>query len=214
MLDGHVIDVGANIGLATLFFHLERPGTPIVAVEPCPEPFTALQSNVERHEIAAVALEIAIGDDAGTVELGYYPLNTVMSGADANSNRDRAVLRRHLTNRGYPEPHIDALLDAACDMVKINRRVTTLGAVLDEQSVEKVGLLKIDVEGAEHRVLSGIADHQWAAIQQVVIEVHDIDGRVQQVRDLLQRHGLRATLDRDPALIGTDLMMIFATRRL
>ena len=47
---------------------------------------------------------------------------------------------------------------------------------------EKIDLLKIDVEKGELEVLNGIEDADWPRIHQIVMEVHDLDGRVGMVR--------------------------------
>jgi hypothetical protein len=52
-----------------------------------------------------------------------------------------------------------------------------------------LALVKIDVEGDELAVLQGLADADWALVKQVVMEAHDVDGRVDAIRSLLARHG-------------------------
>ena len=52
-----------------------------------------------------------------------------------------------------------------------------------------ISLLKIDVEGAEWEVLKGITDEEFRRVEQAVVEVHDVDGRVGQVKQLLLHHG-------------------------
>uniref|UniRef100_A0A0D3L0V8 Methyltransferase FkbM domain-containing protein n=1 Tax=Emiliania huxleyi (strain CCMP1516) TaxID=280463 RepID=A0A0D3L0V8_EMIH1 len=61
--------------------------------------------------------------------------------------------------------------------------------MLEELGVERVDLLKVDCEGDELAVLRGISARHWAAIRQVVAEVHDINGRLDRVVALLRRHG-------------------------
>ena len=56
----------------------------------------------------------------------------------------------------------------------------TLSSVIHEHNVDSVDLLKIDCE-AELNVLQGISNEHWPRIQQVIAEVHDIDGRLDQV---------------------------------
>ncbi|CAM9987276.1 unnamed protein product [Ectocarpus fasciculatus] len=55
--------------------------------------------------------------------------------------------------------------------------------------VDKIDLLKIDVEGAELDVLLGIEQQDWPKIKQVVAEVHPVGDRVTRIRELLRRHG-------------------------
>lgn len=52
-----------------------------------------------------------------------------------------------------------------------------------------VDLLKIDVERAELAVLRGVQPEDWPRIRQVSMEVHDVDGQLQRVLDVLQTQG-------------------------
>lgn len=52
-----------------------------------------------------------------------------------------------------------------------------------------IDLLKVDVSGAELDVLGGIEDADWARVRQVVMEVHDLNGRRLEVRRLLAAKG-------------------------
>jgi 31-O-methyltransferase len=67
--------------------------------------------------------------------------------------------------------------------------VRPLSAVIREHGVERIDLLKIDVEGSEWDVLAGIDDEHWPRIRQLILEVHDVDGRVERTGDLLSAKG-------------------------
>jgi len=45
-----------------------------------------------------------------------------------------------------------------------------------------------------------------------VVEVHDVDGRLEAVKALLGRHGFRLTVEQDPTLTGTNLYNLYAVR--
>jgi 31-O-methyltransferase len=76
-------------------------------------------------------------------------------------------------------------------------RLITLSRALDASGESHVDLLKIDVEGAEEEVLAGIGDADWPRIRQLVIEVHDVDGRLDRMTRLLEAHGFRTTIARE-----------------
>ena len=82
------------------------------------------------------------------------------------------------------------------------------------QELKKVDLLKVDVERAELAVLRGISDSDWPKIRQIVIEVHDIDGRLAEVKRLLTVDaGFQVTaVEQDRNLKGSTLYNIYATR--
>jgi FkbM family methyltransferase len=93
-------------------------------------------------------------------------------------------------------------------------QVRTTPAAMRAAGVDAIDLMKIDVEGAEEAVLAGIDTACWSRIRQLVVEVHDVDGRLARLRALLERHGYRTTTDREDwalhALLG--ISMLYATR--
>ena len=86
----------------------------------------------------------------------------------------------------------------------------TLSSALADSGVEAVDLVKIDVEGAEESVLHGIAEQDWPRLRQLVIEVHDVDGRVARLGSLLEARGYRTVHAREDwalhALLGISTL--------
>ena len=80
---------------------------------------------------------------------------------------------------------------------RVQVRLVTLSTVIESQGLTQIDLLKIDVEGAELDVLLGITERDWPKIRQVVIEVHDVDGRVEQVRRMLIEQGFHIVVDQE-----------------
>jgi FkbM family methyltransferase len=76
-------------------------------------------------------------------------------------------------------------------------RVRTLAEVLDEFELPRIDLLKIDVEGSEWEVLAGLQSAHWPRIRQLVVEVHDVEGRVAAVAELLRGHGFSTAIDQE-----------------
>ncbi|MGH3826994.1 MAG: FkbM family methyltransferase [Pseudonocardiaceae bacterium] len=65
-------------------------------------------------------------------------------------------------------------------------RVRPLSAVIDESGIKVIDLLKIDVEGAEVDVLSGINERHCPMVQQVVVEVENWEKSYPLVREILE----------------------------
>lgn len=98
--------------------------------------------------------------------------------------------------------------------VDVMCRVRRLSDVLREERVDRVDLLKIDVEGAELDVLLGIDAEDWAKVRCAVLEVHDVDGRLAAVEGLLRARGLAGVRRSQEAVFeGTDVYTVVATRR-
>jgi hypothetical protein len=79
----------------------------------------------------------------------------------------------------------------------INCNLTTLSNAFRVNNITTAHLVKIDVEGAELDVLQGIDAADFQKIKQLVIEVHDINNRVQQITRLLQEHNFTVTVDQE-----------------
>jgi FkbM family methyltransferase len=123
------IDIGAARGLITVAVsHLfDR----CIAIEPLPENFSQLLSNVSIHRIQNVLLlPIALGEKAGTKNIYYTPKNT-----------DTASFCKNLLPR-------EGLKSAS---VKID----TLDEVIKRSNVKEPYLIKIDVQGYEYKVFRG-----------------------------------------------------------
>jgi 31-O-methyltransferase len=200
---GVVVDVGANIGLATLFFHCEAPRVPIIAVEPARLAREALEANVRRFDIRAEVFAAACGREPGTSTFSFYPGNSVSSGLYPNLSRDVSTTRRVLENAGIVKRGEPGLLNELSQVETFSCEVLTLSEILDSVGVKEVGLLKIDAERAEQDVLLGIRPDHWAKIAQVVLEVHDGLRRAARVRSLLEARGMHVTIAQDP-LIGDN----------
>jgi hypothetical protein len=74
-------------------------------------------------------------------------------------------------------------------LTKRHCKLQTLSDALLLAGVDAVDLVKIDVEGAEEAVLLGIAERDWPRLRQFVIEVHDVDGRLERISKLLRDRG-------------------------
>ncbi|MEO1525428.1 MAG: FkbM family methyltransferase [Planctomycetota bacterium] len=114
-----VVDLGANIGLSTLFFKQLYPDSAVTSVEADPAIFPVLQSNVAAAGVGNVELHhTAIHSDSQTLDF-------VQEGADAG----RIAL---------PEDY-----DAECKMIQVQCR--PIDAFLEQP----VDFLKVDIEGVE-----------------------------------------------------------------
>lgn len=80
------------------------------------------------------------------------------------------------------------------------------------QGLKTVDLLKIDVERAEMAVLEGVSVEHWPKIRQLVMEVHDLDGSMDTVANLLEtKAGFDSCIiEQDKQLKGSTLFNIYA----
>lgn len=132
------------------------------------------------------------------------------------------VVERGLEHRTARPVILGAIVAAVGAVTLVHRfrtkhlecELTTISAALHEYSIDAVDLVKIDVEGAEWAVLQGIAESDWPRIRQLAIEVHDVDGRLARMRDVLEGKGYRVVVDEADwathRLMG--LHMLYASR--
>jgi hypothetical protein len=78
--------------------------------------------------------------------------------------------------------------------------------------IKRIDLLKIDVEGCEYAVLRGISNADWGAVQQVVLEVHDVKSRLARVVRMLKRKGFAVAATRSPGLEHLNNWNVYARR--
>jgi hypothetical protein len=130
------------------------------------------------------------------------------------------LLSRILENLGEMEDTRGAALLSASREYLDERLLTlsytcerrTLSDVLAETGTETVDLLKIDVQKSELEVLAGIVAADWPKIRQVAVELHDQDGRLDQIRSLLAGRGYHVVTEQDSLHAGTVVHFVYAVR--
>ncbi|MFG1606401.1 FkbM family methyltransferase [Actinoplanes sp. NPDC049265] len=208
-----VFDVGANIGMFTLFAHLECPGVTVHAFEPAPVPYAALRANAERHGVAGRFDQSAVADVAGRGELTFYPEATLLSGLHPDPAARTEMLRTLALNEGLPAEEVDRAL-AGTELVGevIDSPLVRLSDVIADRGITAVGLLKIDVEKSERQVLAGVDEADWPRVRQVVAEVHDVGGALDEVLGLLRGRGFTVVAEQASLFAGTGIHQVFARR--
>lgn len=175
-----IIDAGAHIGMATLYFKQLYPDAQVIAIEPHPRNFALLSENVADNGLNDVHLiQAALADQVGTRalfadETDEQWLSTASFSAGAWNGQQ---LTQPLTVETLP---LHALL---------------------HQPVE---LLKMDVEGAELLILLA-AKNQLRQINRLVLEFHPHRGQSwSQLVRLLQDQGFELTAWQDQESFDLD----------
>ncbi|HKT30254.1 FkbM family methyltransferase, partial [Dyella sp.] len=214
-----VFDVGANIGLFTLFVGRRFPQAKVYAFEPVQPIFASLQRNAELYGLNAQLFHCGLGAAARQEVFTFYPHNTVISSSRTSREEARATMRTFLLGQAaldgglaIDEAGLESLLEDKLAGEQYECWIRTLSDVIDEHRIARIDLLKIDVENAELDVLGGIDAEHWSKISQLVLEVHDVDGRLSRITEILASHGYTVRCEQDRALYSTALYNVYATR--
>lgn len=163
-----IVDGGANIGAATLYFKQMYPEARMIAVEPYPPNFELLKKNVEENQLTGVELVSA----AIAAKSGEITLHADVSGFDWFTTV--SVHQSGWDERQKTEP--------------ITVKAVT---VHDLVPTGKIDLLKLDIEGMEETVLRGMAE-ELSRVRRIVAEFHPRAGKFPvELTKWLQRQGYR-----------------------
>ena len=95
--------------------------------------------------------------------------------------------------------------------MQIECEVKTLSYIIESQKLQRIDLLKIDCEGNELKVLEGINDSHWKVIKQLIIEVHDIDNRLNTIIKILKNQNYDVEIEKEDSMKNTRLFNVIAT---
>lgn len=231
-----VFDVGANIGLFSLWA-LEQcnQDLAIYAFEPIPATAEVLNHNAQRFASDKMRVfACGLAQASGIVEFGYYPKATALSTAYPEDwKQARATIKQAIkTAIANPSPDDPAdirllrripsivrsfllrrKLNQAFQGQRVSCPMQTVSEIIRDHQVQQIDLLKVDVERSELDVLLGIEPQDWHKIQQVVVEVHDENQRVEQISTLLRQQGLsEITIDQERLLQQSNIYNLYAVR--
>jgi len=162
-----IIDLGANIGLAALYFTTTYPRSRVFAVEPNPSSHELLELNLQdlirvgrcKTLQAAVWSHPSSVVSAATSEPDHYSMFAVRAMRDGEETGDSIV-------------------------------GLTMQTIVDRSGFGAIDLLKVDIEGAEVQLFSG--DTDWLRrVAAIAIEFHGSSRRDICFDQLMSRYGFR-----------------------
>ncbi len=206
-----VLDVGANVGVAAAFFALHCGAETVHSFEPVPATFDQLENNLAGIDACTVH-PYGLSSAPGHAQMTYYPDAAVMSSLHADPERDRRNLRTAMVNMGQDPAEAERQLAGGYEHQMVDCELRTVSSVLREEAIDRVDLLKIDVERAELEVLAGIAEDDWPRIRQIAMEVHEHEA-CRAIEHDLRRRGFGVVTVQEPALRDTPIHMLYAVRQ-
>ena len=223
-----VVDVGANIGVFGVRASQKYKDITIHSFEPVPAIFNVLKKNTELSQNNLFyAYQMGLGSKEETLSFTYFPNSPALSTSNPEmwENDPKAfhkAVKGSIKNSpdsfwwsslipNFSIPLIAWYLRKGKKTVECP--VRTLSGMIHDENMEKITLLKMDCEGQEWDVLMGIEDEHWPLIESIVMEVHDVDGRADEVRSLLNQKGFtKITGEKEKSLEQTNLINLYAVR--
>lgn len=143
-----IIDAGANIGLAAIYFANRYPSAKIIAIEPEQSNFELLKRNTSA-----------------------YANITPLQAALWHKNEEIDLIDPGLGNWGFMTEQKD---QAGGNSAQARHRVQamTVDRILAQFGLDRVDILKIDIEGAEKEVFSDTS--AWIdRVDSMIVELHE-----------------------------------------
>ena len=139
-----ILDLGANIGLAALYFNKTYPDAQICSVEPIPHNLAVLERNVESKQGRVKVIRAAAGAQDGTARFELSP---------------------------DPRSHSSVGTKGLANLETIDVKVLSVPSLMQSMRWTEVDLLKIDIEGGEVEVL-GNCPAWLAKVKNIIGEGH------------------------------------------
>lgn len=179
-----IVDLGASVGVFSVYAAAEAPAARIYAYEPMPEAFHLVQENVGLNDGTdrIKSYDYAVGGEIGSRTL-------YLSGTDFFFPTLLAPIER-------AEP---------ANVRQTTVHCTTLAEIVSSNGLETVDLLKMDVEGAEYEFLYGADSETLRKVSEIRMEYHDLDEdrrNVSSLKTFLKNSGFVVT--REDAVTPTN----------
>jgi FkbM family methyltransferase len=204
-----VVDVGANIGVFTLF--AAKQGAQVYAFEPIPPTFEVLQHNIRLHRLDSVAhtRNIGISDRLQEKLMFHYPACSVCDSWTAQDDLfefmsenwentlsllevvdpDQYKAISSLSSKTLQQGGVREFMERlSASPVQIKCEFNTLSGVIARENIKSIGLLKLDAELADWEILNGLKAEDWPRIRQVAMEVH-VESDVVPISNFLSERG-------------------------
>lgn len=178
-----ILDIGAHIGCFSVYARKLNSVSPIIAIEPEPNNFELLKENLKLNHCKDVTVK----------QMALIKSNVMLSEVASNATKSK-----HLIEEKDPSTSPPAGGSAQDDEIKIvtlylnkdshnhstfyetkNSILVTainLEELIRKNKLEKIGILKIDIEGEEFSVIKNIKPDTWNLIENIILEYHDFRG--------------------------------------
>jgi FkbM family methyltransferase len=148
-----IFDIGANIGVVSLWLAEKYPSAQIHAFEPMPENLTLLQKNTQ-HKLNIFVHKFGLSNENKRVPV-YRNLDTNNLGGFSEFRREN-----------------DPQNAGNLDVIDFKMDVRSTAEIIDELQLESIDLIKIDTEGGEFEIIKSIPRPLLSKVKWLMGELH------------------------------------------
>ena len=138
-----IVDCGANVGLASVYFKNRYPDARIIAVEPESSNFEILLKNTEKYK------------DIECVQAGIWKKSTNLRIIDHGQG-----------NWAFVTQEVD---EADADTIK----AISIDELMKNHNIDHIDILKIDIESSEKELFEENFEKWLPKVKVVIVELHD-----------------------------------------
>jgi FkbM family methyltransferase len=138
-----IIDGGANIGLASVYFSHRYPNASIVAVEPSQDNFKVFEKNI----------------------VNFSNVKSKLGGI-WNDNKHLSIVNSTDYDNSFMVEEVDPSTSGSIPAYSI-------GSIMQEMNWSTIDLLKLDIEGSEKEVFEKNYESWLPHTKMIIVEVHD-----------------------------------------
>ena len=159
-----IIDIGAHIGLFTIYASQFSKNGEIYSFEPMKDNFELLNKNIISNNLKKVKIfNLAVSNSNSTVTLF---INNDESGHSMFSESSENITVKSIS----------------------------LMKIFDDNNIKKCNLLKIDCEGAEYEIIEKLPSAYFKMIEKIIIEYHMVDTHpelLEKLKKVLESHNFK-----------------------
>jgi amino acid adenylation domain-containing protein/FkbM family methyltransferase len=212
-----IVDVGANIGLFTVFASRLERNLRILCLEPDPAAFACLSANTEAWGTAVQCLPYGLVRERKSAEASFFEALSGSSGPYDDPAAERAAAWNHTSNQPLESRNeqfaeeIGESSDIPPGTGTKSAQPPTLSGVIAAEGIKHIDLLRVNVDEGELDLLQELGPDDWSKIRQLVVRV-DHRENLEAITTLLERHRYEVLAEHSSSLSETPPSYVYAIR--
>jgi FkbM family methyltransferase len=167
-----IVDLGANIGVFTIYATTTANNVKVYAYEPLTKFFDMMEANVRLNgqEKSVQCFNLAVAGKAETRTLYVKGTDFYFPTLVGNDRKNKQEAKQETT-------------DVEC---------TTIANIFESNKLKQIDILKMDCEGAEYEILYQTPAAYFERIKEIRMEYHNLDNnerRLEHLREFLKING-------------------------